>query len=106
MVTGNTNTPLNDQQKKDSHILAYAILIVWVAMQIASKFIYPELDLFGRADFLKWQAVSFALALVFGIINFENTFSTNDNWKTYGGIFSIATSVFLAWIFIKEGLEY
>lgn len=100
-----TVNPSEQDQKKRSHILAYAIFAVWIIMQILARFVYPELDLFGRPDFLKWQAVTFALALVFGVINLENGFTSNEDWKTYGGIASIASSVFLAWIFISEGLK-
>lgn len=104
---GTTLTPMEQDQNKRSRILAYAIFIIWIAMQLAARFICPELNLFDDGSFLKAQGSTFALVIIFGLINFDNTDPTPDaNWKVYGGILTIALSVFLAWIWIKDGLHY
>jgi hypothetical protein len=99
MATSNPGT----EQKKASGFLALLIIGIFVLAQFGAIFIHPALDLFGRRGFLFSDGLALALTIVFGIVNFDNTFETNDNWKTYGGAFTIIYIVASTAIFISTG---
>lgn len=91
--------------QNNSKILALATIIIWILGQLGCIFLHPELGLYSRTGFIFVQAFTMALAIVSFVVNIENTFETNEDWKTYFSVASIGLSVTFAWIYIQQGLH-
>jgi hypothetical protein len=95
--------PTNHPNARASSWFGVAIFVLFIAAQAACYFVHPELKLFESESFLTWDALALALCIVFGVINIQNKFETNENWKTYGGVVAIVYLFFLVGIFVSKG---
>lgn len=86
-----------------SRLFAAIIVAFFIIFNALAYFVHPALHLFENDSFLTVDAIALALTIVFGVINVENTFETNDNWKTYGGVITILYTVLSFTLFISKG---
>lgn len=102
MTSGNT-APLEQQQKSSSNLLAIFIAVSFIIANGMALFIHPLLNLFQNEAFLILDGLGFALTIVFGAINLENTFTTNDAWKSVIGWLVVVYNILFAALFVSAG---
>lgn len=98
-MSGNPGT----EQKAASGFLGLLVVAFFIVAQAGAYFIHPALKLFSDDSFLLFDGLALALVIVGSIVNFKNTFETNDNWKTYLGVAAIIYTVVMTALFIGKG---